>query len=438
VALSDGVASIPVSGLSYGTHGIVAYYFPTDAAQFTYSNNALPGKATFQSDTTTTLNVPATVEYNQPVTLTATVAAKPGAATPAGAVAFYVDGQWLGTKVLSAGSASLVVTPTIGAHTITAVYQGSALAAGSSTSQALEVQGAATTTSAVSVTSDGNPVTTASCGQPLTLTATVTSASGTPFGSVAFMRGSALIGYGTLIGGVATLVTSSLPAGSDAITATYLGAYLYQSSASATATTVNVSAASTSVALTPSTTATVYGQPITFSVKVTNNGTGGVPTGYVNLYDGETLLAVRYLAADGTASFSTSTLGAASHAIRAVYQGTSSFPSGSASAVVNISPVQTELSLSSSTGGVSSYHQAVTFTATVSNLSGTGALPGGTVLFYADDSDTPLIAAYLSPTKGSATLTWAGLSVGTHTIRAVFVDGDNFATSEATMTQTVS
>ena len=62
----------------------------------------------------------------------------------------------------------------------------------------------------------------AAFGTNVTLTATVASSAGTPGGSVSFSLGSTLLGSGTLnAGGVATLNTASLPAGSDTITATY-------------------------------------------------------------------------------------------------------------------------------------------------------------------------------------------------------------------------
>ena len=77
--------------------------------------------------------------------------------------------------------------------------------------------GFATTTS---LTSTPNP---SQLGQAVTFTATVSSASGTPGGKVLFKNGSSNIGVGTLSGGVATFVTSKLPAGKDRITAAYEG-----------------------------------------------------------------------------------------------------------------------------------------------------------------------------------------------------------------------
>lgn len=74
---------------------------------------------------------------------------------------------------------------------------------------------APTTTTLVSGT---NPST---VGQAVTLTATVTGAA--PVGQVFFVESDVLLGAADLNAGVATLVTSSLPVGSHALTAAYFG-----------------------------------------------------------------------------------------------------------------------------------------------------------------------------------------------------------------------
>ncbi|MFE2750328.1 Ig-like domain repeat protein, partial [Streptomyces scopuliridis] len=56
-------------------------------------------------------------------------------------------------------------------------------------------------------------------GEAKTLTATVTSSSGTPTGTVSFFDGATLLGTGTLSGGVATFTTSALSVGSHPLTA---------------------------------------------------------------------------------------------------------------------------------------------------------------------------------------------------------------------------
>jgi uncharacterized repeat protein (TIGR03803 family) len=79
----------------------------------------------------------------------------------------------------------------------------------------------AVTAAAVALTSSANP---AAVGAAVTLTATVTSASGAPMGTVTFLEGTTQLGAPVaLSAGLASLATSSLPAGADAITASYSG-----------------------------------------------------------------------------------------------------------------------------------------------------------------------------------------------------------------------
>jgi hypothetical protein len=57
----------------------------------------------------------------------------------------------------------------------------------------------------------------------VTLTATVSSLSGTPTGMVMFSDGAISLGSATVVGGVASVAASALPVGADAITAAYSG-----------------------------------------------------------------------------------------------------------------------------------------------------------------------------------------------------------------------
>ena len=100
--------------------------------------------------------------------------------------------------------------------------------------------------------------TTGSYGDSVMLTATLTGGDVPPSGTVTFRNGGTSIGTGTLSGGVATLTTTSLPAGGDSLTATYAGDSNYKTATSNTVTvTLNLQAQSISFAL-PS--------PVTFGV----------------------------------------------------------------------------------------------------------------------------------------------------------------------------
>ncbi len=67
----------------------------------------------------------------------------------------------------------------------------------------------------------------------MTFTASITSGSGTPSGTVNFKDGAAVIGSAALSGGVATFTTSTLNVGTHAITAVYAGNGGFAASASA-------------------------------------------------------------------------------------------------------------------------------------------------------------------------------------------------------------
>jgi hypothetical protein len=68
-------------------------------------------------------------------------------------------------------------------------------------------------------------------------------------------------------------------------------------------------------------------QPVTFTATVIG-ANGAMPTGSVSFFNGKTFLGTANLNADGTASFTTSSLSAGNHAITAVYSGDANYVSG--------------------------------------------------------------------------------------------------------------
>ena len=89
------------------------------------------------------------------------------------------------------------------------------------------------TTSTALAVSPANPT----AGAPVTLSATVTSESGTPSGDVVFTEGGATLGTGALnANGVATLVLTSLSSGTHLVTASYPQQYGFASSIAASQT----------------------------------------------------------------------------------------------------------------------------------------------------------------------------------------------------------
>jgi len=172
------------------------------------------------SATTTTLtSAPNPSAKGQSVTLTAVVVPTQNG-TPTGTVTFYDGATALGTVALSADKAVLKFAKlAVGSHSLTAAYSGDAIFQPSTSpvvTQAVKIPTATT------LTSSPNP---SAYGQTVTFTATVTSSVGAPPNgeTVTFRKGSKALGTGTLSGGSASFATSTLPVGTNSITAVYAG-----------------------------------------------------------------------------------------------------------------------------------------------------------------------------------------------------------------------
>ena len=202
--------------------------------------------------------------FGQIVTFTATVTSGAGAMT--GAITFNDGNNSLGTGTLTNGTASLTTsTLAVGGHSITAVYSGNNVG---STSAALTqtVQQAFTSTA---LASGVNP---SMSGSSVTFTATVTNGgSAMPTGTVTFMDGTATLGTGTMNAGVATYTTSGLAVGQHSMTAGYSGDADNAGSTSA-AMTQTVNAADFTLTSNPTSSTVVAGQPGTFTLTVTPQG----------------------------------------------------------------------------------------------------------------------------------------------------------------------
>ena len=278
-----------------------------------------------QATTTALIASPNPSAFGQSVTFTATVSSASG--TPTGTVTFKDGANTLGTGTLSGGVATLSTSLlALGGHTITAVYGGDTNFTGSTSSGLTQTvnQGATTT----AVTSSFNP---SVFGQSVTFTATVSSASGTPTGTVTFKDGANTLGTGTLSGGVATLSTSSIALGGHTITAVYGGDTNFTGSTSSGLTQTVQGA--TTTAVTSSFNPAVFGQSVTFTATVSSPS--GTPTGTVTFKDGTTTLGTGTFAG-GVASFSTAALGVGNHPITAIYSGDSSFAISTSSVLMQV------------------------------------------------------------------------------------------------------
>ena len=373
------------------------------------------GLAASGSRSTTTALVPSSnpASFGQSVTFTATVTGN----SPTGTVQFLDGATSLGTPVaLSAGVAALSNSSlAVGPHSITAVYSGDASNPGSTSaalSETISLKPSATT-----VVSSLNP---SIAGESVTFTATVTGTS--PTGTVEFLSGSTSLGAPVaLTSGGATFTTSSLPVGTDSITAVYSGD---GSNSTSTSPILNetVSLAPTATAVLSSADHATFGQPVTFTAVVT----GDRPTGAVQFLDGATSLASPVALTGNVASLTASTLALGTHTITAVYKG-DAFNSGSTSPVLSefvSTNAPTTTSLVASTNPLI-VGNSVTFSATVA-----GSSPSGTIQFM---DGVVSLGSPVALAARAAALTTSALSIGTHSIAAVY-SGD---TANGSSTSTV-
>lgn len=215
-----------------------------------------------------------------------------------------------------------------------------------------------------------NPV---SFGLTVTLTATVTSASGVQGGTISFKDGATVLGSGAINQtGVVTFSTSSLQVGTHPLTAVYSGSSGFQSSTSNTVELV-VLGDTTGTTLTASPNPAAVGTSVTFTATVANTIIpSGLPTGTVTFLDGTTALGEATLNGSGIATYSTSSLAVGTHSVTAAYSGTTNTLASVSAAVEEvIVPIVGDFTLQISAGSASVYTGvAASFWVTITGTNG--------------------------------------------------------------------
>ncbi|MGA9809968.1 MAG: FG-GAP-like repeat-containing protein [Candidatus Sulfotelmatobacter sp.] len=269
-------------------------------------------------------------------------------------------------------------------------------------------------------------------GQAVTFTARMSSIAGTPPNgeTITFHNGSAVLGTGPLSGGIASLMTSSLAAGIDTITASYGGDGNFGVSTSPELRQVvnATNKSATAVTLIPSLNPSIYGQAITWSATVTTSGSIA-PTGTVNFTWGYNI-GTATLNGSGVATLTRSNLNADLYPLAAVYSGDVNNERNTSAILSQVIQETTSSATLISSPNPSTRGEAVTFTATITSPT---VRPTGPVTFTA--GKTVLGTAQLS--NGRAKFTTSTLPVGSTTVTATYYGDSNIAESSALVIQKV-
>jgi polygalacturonase len=419
LSTTNWLTQVPLDGLSVGTHVLTAHFSGDDVvtkyAAMDFGNFTVTVGPDNAVSTTTVVTGSQNVDAGTALQLTATVNASGG--IPTGTVVFLEGSTQIGTAVLDGTGKATVTVNTLnaGPHGFKANYYGDGSFAASSTAQDFPVTVTAATATALS--SSGAQV---NQGNPLTLTATVSSAYGTPTGTVTFYDGATSLGTDSVDStGTASITTSSLAVGPHTLTAAY-GAttFFYGSTSAGVAVSVNA-LTTTTLAVSPN--PAISGTVVTMTATVTSGS--GTPSGTVSFSDGSTSLGTAAVNA-GVATFTYTFSGTGTHNLSATYAGVSGFAASGSSVVALAVNAATTTTLAASPNPVN-FGSPLTLTATVA--AGILTPPaGGTVTFY--DGANVLGTGTLNG-SGVATYTTSALSGGSHSITATYAGVSGYASS---------
>jgi hypothetical protein len=403
--VTGGVATVSTSTLPLGSDPIKATY----SGDGNY-NSAVATMTQNVAKVTPTLTVSTSGPsiFGQTVTLTASVPKG-----PTGTITITSGGVTLGSGTITSSNGTVTVTTTtlpVGSDLITATYGGDAT---NNTATATTTQVVSKASPTETLTSSLNPST---FGQSVTFTATLPS---NVTGTVTFKNGATSLGTSTVANGVAIFATSTLPAGSDAITATYSGDANNGTATASLTQTVNKGTPTVTVTTSgPST----FGNPVTITVTlpVGTTGTVTVTSGSTTLGSGTVNPTT------GVVTVTTSTLPVGTDPITASYGGDSNNNPATGTTNQTVSKATPVVSLASSLNPSAS-GQSVTFTATLpSGVTGTVTFTSGA---------TTLGTSTLS--GGTASVATSTLPVGTDPITATYNGDSNYSSATATLNQNV-
>jgi hypothetical protein len=354
-ATSTAQCTVNYATTTGSPHPITASYTNTDG-NFTNSNGSLSqvvNSGTTHGSTSSLTSSVNPSNFGQSVTFTDTVSGSSG--TPTGAVTFYNCGSSsncssksaFGQAVnLTSGKATFAAsTLPAGTTYIEAIYVGSGTYSGSTSNVVAQVVKAISTST--SLNSSLNP---SNFGQPVIFTATVSSGSGTPGGTVTFYSCTnsgcgtkTAIGSGTLNSSdKASTSASTLPVGTTYVEAVYGASGNFLGSTSTPlGQVVKPVSISTSTSLSSSLNPSNFGQSVNFTATVTSGS--GTPSGSVTFYSctnstcgAKSPLASPVNLSSSKATLTTSTLPVGTTYVEAVYGASGNFLGSTSNALAQV------------------------------------------------------------------------------------------------------
>ncbi|MGO9027429.1 MAG: beta strand repeat-containing protein [Acidimicrobiales bacterium] len=417
VAVSSGVATYVTSTLPVGTDDLAADFVGTGG----YANSTGTDTYTVTGVATTTAltALPTSPRpFGTSVTLTATLS--PSAAT--GAVQFTDNGTDLGSPVaVSSGVATYVTSALpVGTDDLAADFVATGNFANSTDTDTYTVTAIATTT-----TLTVSPASPQVSGTALTLTATVSPAA---TGTVQFENGGSDLGSPvTVTAGVATYPTSTLPVGTDALSAVFTPTSgIGYAGSTGTASFSVTTATATTLSVSP-TSPREYGTALTLTATVSPSAAGTVQfkSGSTNLGSPATVSA-------GVATYVASALPVGTDDLSAAFTPTlpDAYAGSTGTDTFTVTAIPTATTLSASPPSPRFAGTPVTLTATVSPAA------SGTVQFEVGPTD---LGSPVTVSGGTATSTSSSLPVGVDSLSAVFTpaSGSGYAGSTGTASFTV-
>jgi hypothetical protein len=389
----------------------------------------------------------------QAISLTVTLASPGSINVPGGTVTLEDASNGnavVGTGTLSNGAYTFNVAAgalSAGTHSLFVVYSGDTYHQAGSSNTVSQVVNAATTTTVTSTPS--SPITQ---GTSITFTAAIT---GSPsVGTVTFYAGPGQTNQigspvNVVSGSAMSSATTTLPVGSDTITAVYSGGTGFAGSQGTVTVVVNA-ATTTTVTSTPSSPIT-QGTSITFTAAITGNPSVGTVTFYAGPGLTNPIGSPVNVSSGSATSSATTTLPVGSDTITAVYSGGTGFAGsqGTETVQVNSNAVSTTTTLtlngiSPATANGLTIEAGYTPTATVivTPASGSASGLGGQTVNITDSSNNTTYTGTLvynslannaSVTISLPTSGTPDLQVGANTLTATFPAVTGFATSSSAL-----